>query len=391
MTMTGGVSSGDLVQRAAALVPMLRARAADAERARRVAPETFDALADAGIFRMTAPVRYGGSEVDFQTQCDVLAEIARGCPSTSWVATILSAMSWLVGTFPDEAQDEILGDGDPRISGVFSPTGTGVRRDGGLVVNGRWGFNTGGDGSRWTVIIVVVAGDSGEGLPTCVLVPSRDLRRLDDWHASGMAATGSATVVAENLFVPSHRALPLPRMLEAAYPDRHNAANPYFNYPLAAVLTVNGGGTPIGTARGALESFHERLPGRGITYTAYTNKAEAAVTHLQVGEATLTLDSADSHVRRACAILDAEPGAVLTTEARVRARAHIGFATGLARDVVDTLFYASGASAIQASVPIQRFQRDIQGLANHAVMHPQTSVELYGRVLCGLPPNTLLY
>ena len=60
--------------------------------------------------KMTAPARYGGYEADFQTQCDVLAEIARGCPSTSWVATILSAMSWLAGVFPDEAQDEIFRD-----------------------------------------------------------------------------------------------------------------------------------------------------------------------------------------------------------------------------------------------------------------------------------------
>ena len=389
MTATG-VSSAELVRRAAALVPMLRARAADAEQARRVAPETFDALAEAGIFRMTAPARYGGSEVDFQTQCDVLAEIARGCPSTSWVATILSAMSWLVGTFPDETQDEILGDGDPRVSGVFSPTGTGLRRDGGLVVNGRWGFNTGGHGGRWTVVNAVVPAGDGPGMPTCVIVPSRDLRRLDDWQASGMAATGSDTVVAEDLFVPAHRTMPLPLMLEAAYPPRHNAGNPYFKYPLAPVLVVNAGGTPVGAARGALEAFHERLPGKGITYTNYANKAEAAVTHLQVGEATLKLESAEAHVRRACALLDGGTSP-MTVETRVKSRAHISYATGLAREVVDTLFYASGASSIQSNVPIQRFQRDIQALANHAIMHPQTAIELYGRVMCGLPPNTPLY
>lgn len=55
------------------------------------------------------------------------------------------------------------------------------------------------------------------------------------------------------------------------------------------------------------------------------------------------------------------------------------------------LFSASGGSAIQAHVPIQRFQRDIQALANHAVMLPSTNVELYGRVLCGLPPHSTLY
>src|SRR5687767_2100046 len=145
---------------------------------------------------MTAPRRYGGDEVDFHTQCDVLAEIARGCPSTSWVATIYSAMSWLVGTFPDEAQDEVLADRDPRISGVFSPTGTAVRKDGGFAVTGQWPFNTGCHGSKWTVLNVV--SDGGAGLPMCMIARSSDLRILDDWYASGMAATGSHTIVAEN-------------------------------------------------------------------------------------------------------------------------------------------------------------------------------------------------
>lgn len=369
---------------------MLRERAADAERDRRVSNDTFDVLARAGIFSMTAPARYGGTEVDFQTQCDVLAQIARGCPATSWVATILSAMSWLAGVFPDEAQDEIFADRDPRISGVFSPTGTAVPVSGGFRLSGQWGFNTGGHGSRWTVINAIVPSDDGGGMPTCIIAPTHELKRLDDWHASGMVATGSDTIVADGLFVPAHRTMPLPHMLEAMYPARHNAANPYFNYPLAPVLVVNAGGTPIGAARGALELFHARLPGRAITYTNYTNKAEAAVTHLQVGEATLKLDSAEAHVRLACALLDGS-SRPMSKHARVESRAHISYATGLARDVVDALFYASGASVIQNHVPMQRVQRDMQALANHAIMHPQTAIELYGRVLCGLEPNTPLY
>ncbi len=389
MTVLADSSAHTLVARAAALVPTLRAAAPVAERARRIPVESLDALSAIGVFRMCAPRRYGGFEVDFQTQCDVLAEIARGCPSTSWVATIYSAMSWLVGVFPDETQDEVFAGGDPRISGVFSPTGKAVSVDGGFRVNGRWGFNTGCHGARWTVLNVVT--DGGAGLPTCMLVESRELTIVDDWYASGMAATGSNTVVAENLFVPSRRALSLLDMLEARYPDRHNAAHPYFNYPLAAVLTVNGGGMPVGTARGALESFVERLPGRGITYTDYTNKMEAPITHLQLGEATLLVDSCDAHVRMATGLMDRRAGGAMTVDARVQARAHIGYATGLARQAVDLLFHASGASAAQAHVPIQRFQRDIQTLANHAVMHAPTAIELYGRVLCGLKPNTPLY
>jgi hypothetical protein len=95
-------------------------------------------------------------------------------------------------------------------------------------------------------------------------------------------------------------------------------------------------------------------------------------------------------MRLTCALLDDERGA-LTKLARIKVRAHVGAATRYAREAVDTLFYASGASAIQANAPIQRFQRDMQALSNHAILHPQTNVELYGRVLCGLEPNTFLY
>jgi len=380
-----------VVDRAAGLVPMLAELAPKAEQARRVPDESLDALSKAGVFLMTAPRRHGGAEASFQTQCDVLAHIARGCPSTSWVATIYSAMSWLAATFPDQAQEEIFADGDPRISGVFAPTGTATKKDGGLVVNGRWGFNTGCHGAKWTVLNAVV-GSGADAMPTCVLARSSDLTIVDDWYATGMSATGSNSIVAENVFVPAHRCMSLPDMLEARYPtNRHNAANPYFNYPLSPVLTVNAGGTPLGMAQGALETFRDRLPGRGIAYTFYTNKSEAAVTHLQVAEAVLTLDSADAHVRKASALLDGLASSPMSVDARIRSRAHIAYAMGLARQAVDTLFYASGASSIQAHVPIQRFQRDVQALANHAIMHTQTALELYGRVLCGLPPNTPIF
>jgi alkylation response protein AidB-like acyl-CoA dehydrogenase len=381
MSMTESVLS-----RTTALVPHFRDRAAEAERARRLQPEDFDALAEAGILRMCAPKKYGGGELDFRTQCAVLAEVARGCPSTSWVATILSAMAWMAATFPDDAQEEILSDGDPRISGVLSPTGTLQPTDGGYLLSGRWGYNTGGHGSSWTIVNALL-----DEMPTSAIVRSSELTRLDDWYASGMAGTGSNTIVAEDVFVPRHRTQGLPAMINGEYTgDRHNADEPYFNLPLASVLAINAGGTPVGTARGAFEAFLDRLPGRAITYTSYEHQHEAPITHLQVGEVALIIDSADAHIRLAADILDEAPGGVPTFFDRVRGRAHVGYATGLSRQAVDMLFHASGASSIQAAVPIQRFQRDIQALANHAIMHAPTNVETYGRVLCGLEPNTLL-
>jgi len=392
MSLAAAPPAEGLVDRAAALVPMLRESAKATENARRVSQDHFDAMAEAGLFKMMGPVRYGGYEADFRTQIEALAEIARGCPSSSWVATILSAMTWLAATFPDEAQEEIFASGDPRVSGVFSPTGTATPKDGGFVVSGRWGFNTGGHGSDWVIVNCIRGGDDGAaGLPTSVILRNSEVTRLDDWYASGMAGTGSNTIVAEEVFVPAYRTQLLPEMTEGRYPPRHNSEGPYFNYPTAPVLVVNAGGTPLGLARGAMEAFMERLPGRGIIFTSYTNQAEAPVTHLTVGEAALKLESADAHVRRACALLDDHPGGPMSVENRIKTRAHISHATQLSREIVDMLFRASGATAIQPDVPIQRFQRDIHALANHGIMSPSTTTELYGRHLCGLEPNTLLY
>jgi hypothetical protein len=46
---------------------MLLAQAPAADQARRVSDASFDASSKAGVFRMTAPKRYGGAEADFQT------------------------------------------------------------------------------------------------------------------------------------------------------------------------------------------------------------------------------------------------------------------------------------------------------------------------------------
>ena len=69
-------------------------------------------------------------------------------------------------------------------------------------------------------------------------------------------------------------------MMDGQYAtDRHNAGDPYYNLPLAAVLAINAAGTPVGTARGAMDAFMERLPGRAITYTDYTDQSAAPITH----------------------------------------------------------------------------------------------------------------
>src|SRR5262249_21738865 len=58
------VTRGEFLARAEALLPMLRERAAETERLRRVPQETIDAFVESGLIRGLQPMRWGGLEVD---------------------------------------------------------------------------------------------------------------------------------------------------------------------------------------------------------------------------------------------------------------------------------------------------------------------------------------
>lgn len=386
-----GVADGELglLERTRELVPLLRENAQRTEDGRRVVDENIEALADAGVFRMTVGRHFGGYESSLQTQYEVLAAIASGCPSTGWVATILTAMLWNTGMFSDEAQEEVFADPRVRVASVFAPGGEARAVDDGVVVSGRWPFNTGCLHSQWAVLTALLPEATGELAPTSLLIPYAELTILDDWYATGMAGTGSNTTVAEEVFVPGHRILPLAAQMTLEIPSERNRGVGYWQVPPVSFFIGQAAGAPVGIAQGALEAFMARLPGRGITYTDYADQAQAPVTHLQVGEAMMKIHSADAHGRRAIDLAAGAPLGDFTLRDRALVRAHAGHATALAREAVAVLFHASGASAIQSSVPIQRYQRDIQALSNHAFLTDATSLELLGRVICGLEPNTV--
>jgi hypothetical protein len=110
-----------------------------------------------------------------------------------------------------------------------------------------------------------------------------------------------------------------------------------------------------------------------------------------VAQATLKIDQAEFHADRATRLVDAKSasGEPWTLEERARTRADVGAVCQLGKAAVDVLGLASGGSSLYSDVPIQRIVRDMHAVNMHALTVPDTNFELYGRVLCGLEPNTL--
>ncbi|GFH39262.1 acyl-CoA dehydrogenase [Streptomyces pacificus] len=341
---------------------------------------------------MRVPARFGGYEADTRTLVDVAAEIGRADGSTGWTASVYWIPTWMAGLFPDHVQDEVFSTPDVRICGTLSPSAMAAPAEGGIVVDGKWGFISGALHAHWQVVVAVQVAPDSEPMPVMALVPLADLRIVDDWDTSGLRGTGSVSTVAENVFVPADRVLPLGVVMQGrGGASRANAESAIHRAPLLPVASASSVGAVLGMARAAKEAFLERLPDRRITYTDYASQAEAPLTHHQVANAALKIDQAEFHAHRLADLVDAKSARDThwTLEERARARADMGAVIRLAKEAVDILASASGGSSVYSDVAIQRIARDVQAVSLHALMHPDTNTELYGRVLCGLEPNTL--
>lgn len=390
MSKTEIPTRAELVRRASELAPTLQKHAVWAEENRRAHEETIEALADAGIFKMRVPTRYGGFESDTRTLVDVATELARADAAASWIASVYWIPGWMTCMFPDEVQDEVFSTPNVRVCGTLSPTAMAAPVEGGIVINGKWGFISGALHAHWQEVIAIQMGP-GEPMPVMALVPMSDLQIVDDWHTSGLRGTGSVSTVAKDVFVPAERILPLPLVLQGKYASKLNANAPIYRNPLLPVASASSVGSAVGMANAAKDAFFARLPQRKISYTNYATQREAPLTHLQVAEAVMKVDEAEFHAHRLATLVDSKgvEGAAFTFEERARCRADMGAAVRLAKEAVDIFNTASGGSSIYNDQPIQRVQRDIQAMNLHALMHPNTNAELYGRILCGLEPNTL--
>jgi 3-hydroxy-9,10-secoandrosta-1,3,5(10)-triene-9,17-dione monooxygenase len=388
--ITDTPSKTEFVNRAAALVPRLRELAPWGEDNRRLHPECVEAIADAGILGMRVPTRYGGYACDLLTLVDVLTEIGRGDGSAAWTVGVWSICNWLVALFPDEVQEEVYATPGVRVCGLLSPGGTAMPADGGYIVNGQWAFNTGSTQSHWNELVAMAPTPDGQVQPMMALAPVADLEIVDDWHTVGLRGTGSVTTVAQDLFIPAHRVLPMGAMLHEQYSSELNAGNPVYRGPLLLTACTSIIGTALGIAEAAKEIFFDRLPDRKITYTTYGSQREAPLTHLQAAQAEMCLDEARFHAHRAAHTLDSKnaEGDSWTIQERARVRLDASYVCKQSKSAVDILSNASGASSIYESVPMQRIDRDMRTLNLHAILHPDTNLELYGRVLCGLEPNT---
>lgn len=357
------------MRRARECVPVLASRAQKCEDARVLLPENEKLLHEAGLFRFHQPRRFGGMELPFQAIVDIVAELARGCPSTAWNVGNLGCHHWILAYYEPETQHEVW-DADPDAliaSSIALAAGKGRRAQGGFVVSGRWPFSSGVDNASWNMLAVTIYdGDAPVDWRLC-LVPKSDYAIIDTWYAMGMVGTGSKDIEAKEVFVPERRALALARCRGGAgHPGASLNSGPLYRVPIVAAAGHPLSASALGAAEGAYEAVSRSFKTRVGTYTG-AKVSDFQAVQIKLAKARCLIDSARYLMRESAVFFQskAERDEVPDVETKLRLRAQNAFAVAQSREAVETLWSFYGANAIYTRDPLQRFLRDTQAIGQH--------------------------
>lgn len=195
------------LDRANALIPVLRERALQTNRMRQIPGETIEDYWQAGLFGVLKPKRYGGQEARYDDFLDIATELGRGDGSAAWIYAVLGVHELMVALYPKEVQDEIWADPRALVSSSFAPGGQPAKEKGGYRVSGRWQFCSGVDSSQWIILggMFGMVGDPPRPDIRFMVLPISDCKIIDDWHVTGLKGTGSKSVAVESAFVPEYR------------------------------------------------------------------------------------------------------------------------------------------------------------------------------------------
>jgi alkylation response protein AidB-like acyl-CoA dehydrogenase len=381
-----------LIERARDMVPVIRERAAGAEQARCLSAETMRDFIEAGFFRTFQPARYGGYELDYgMPQLALCNEIGRACGSSAWVLSVVACHSWILGMFPQEAQDEVWGEvPDTILSTAVIPEKAEVElAKGGLLVSGRWRFSSGVDHVQWALIGLALPATGGPPDIVWCLIPRRDYQIEDTWFVAGLCGTGSNDIVLDRAFIPDHRIVPLLATMTGTAPGGAVNRSHIYRLPLLAVFPYNICAPALGIARGAVQYYIENAKHRSVVKFGPPNFGPQAM-HLRMAEAGAQIDAAEALLKQNALELNAigRSGKLPTAEQQARYGRDLSYAAQLFMKAVDGIFYSSGGHGLFDASPIQRAFRDVHAVNAQIGLRWENLAATYASVVLGLDEGT---
>ena len=383
-TTTEIPTSEELVARAAAMVPALRARADEIEKARQVPADVVQMFKEAGFFRILQPKAYGGWEMNPIVFMRVLGELGRGCCASAWIMMILGVHNWEFGMMDDRAAQDVWGEDDETIiASSYPPMGDITKVEGGWRIKGRWPTSSGSDHGKWAFIGALEKNEKGVPIDRhALLVKREDYEIIDDWFTFGLSGTGSKSLLIKDAFVPDHRAH---SMIDYKLDDR--PVN--YLFPFAMVFYSSVSAVIIGFAQGAIDVFIDQMQvrvdngsGAATRLSPYVKDRLAnAVAKVRACRARM------EHMMAHCTAI-VERRELVSNDDRIHYMLDMARIGRECEEAALTIYKCTGARGVYSSNPIQRYLRDTLVAANHITQDADNNAgALGGYLLSGeLPP-----
>ncbi|WP_435923111.1 acyl-CoA dehydrogenase family protein [Paenibacillus sp. DYY-L-2] len=388
-----------LLDHATELVPYLQKFGTMIDEERHIPDEVIQKVSDAGLFKLGTPKEYGGHDVSIRAMVEIISEVAKGNGSVGWVVQIINGNNYNASlSLPPDVLDSIFNQVEEiRFCSVLLARKAVVKKvDGGyLVEEGFWGFGSGSKHATHALLNLMDVNSMQEGKAMemmLAVVPMNEVTIVDDWYTMSLKGSASNSLELKHVFIPDKYVITQEMNQEDSLPAPLKGRERYKPYVQHIISITTGISAILGLARGAVEYFVEKAPHKGITMTIHTS--QAAVGHIQykVGLAAMKVESAHLHISRTIDNLErhvqnAEP---FSLKEMAQLQTDMTYAAMLCWEAVDLLMAESGGSVIADSNRLSQIFRDIRGGSNHALTTASTGLELYGRVLMGMPPQHVM-
>ena len=365
------------------LLPMIRSSAERIEADRELPRPLFEALADAGLFKLLIPHNVGGPETDLPGYVQLLEELGKADASTGWVVNQCAVFATYAARIPREVARSIWID-TPRsiVANTPAATARAVAVPGGYRVTGRQGFSSGCRHAAWLAAraLILEKGqprvEDGRAEERYLFVPVAEAELLDTWHVRGMRGTGTHDFAVRDVFVPAQHTV-----LQAGAPLLENGA--LYQFPRRLLFASGDAAVSLGAARACLNTFFE-LAGAKTPRSMQATLRDQPVVQATVGRSEAHLRSAHAFLTEAVREIWTEASTgTITLERRAALRLATTHAIRLAVDVVDSVYNAAGVTAIFEGNPIQRHFQDIHVISQHTQAR-LAHYELIGKYALGL-------
>lgn len=372
------------------VLPAIRERREEIEKARRMPRDLVDRIRRTGVFALGVPRAVGGQEAKPFDLMRSVEAIASADGSAGWCTMIGCSGNLTAGYMPESGAKEVFTDPTAPTAGIAAPSGAATRVDGGVRVSGRWSYASGITHCDWVFAGCLVM-ENGQPRMTAhgpeiihVWLPVANVAIHDTWYVSGLCGTGSNDFSATDVFVPDRRIF---RLLD---PTDHRK-EPLYQMPPVGMFVYTVVSVSLGIARAALDELAALAQTK--TPTLYNQVlADRPVIQIDFARAEAALGGARAFLFEAVDEVWEIVRSGKTPMPRQIARARIAanHAAATAASVAQTASTLAGGSAIYAGSPMQRFARDAEAVTHHFTVAPQVWEEA-GRVLLGRSPSTPVF